>query len=137
MSEEFPRNSPGPWAKIFLAVFGGLFLIALLSVPVTTRTSTFRQDPGSNIIFKTTYPRKARMFLPRYLSARAHTRGGPAPRLRSAQWISTMAIIVILGVFDYVFVCRVLRARRRRKGGDSPGEVNEGSSSPSGFWLDP
>lgn len=113
MSAEFPRISPGPCAKVFLAVFGGLFLIALLSVPVTTRTSELRRDPGSNVIFKTTYPRKATMFLPRYLSVRAKGPGTGAVRPRSAQWLVTLAIIAFLGIFDYVLVCRVLIRSRR------------------------
>lgn len=113
MSAELPGIPPRPWAKAILAVFGGLFLIALLSVPVTTRTSTFRQDPGSNVIIKMTFPRKETMFLPRYLSVRAKGPGAEAVRLRSAQWLATLAIIVILGLFDYVLVGRVLLRSRR------------------------
>ncbi len=113
MSAELPGIPPRPWAKAMLAVFGGLFLIALLSVPVTTRTSTFRRDPGSNVIIKTTYPRKERMFLPRYLSVRAKGPGAEAVRLRSAQWLTTLAVIAFLGIFDYIFVGRVLLRSRR------------------------
>jgi hypothetical protein len=113
MSAELSGISTGPCAKIFLAVFGGLFLIALLSVPVTTRTSELRRDPGSNVIFKTTYPRKATMFLPRYLSVRAKGPGAGAVRLRPAQWLATLAIIAFLGFLDYFLVCRVLIRTRR------------------------
>lgn len=113
MSAELPDTPLRPWAKAMLAVFGGLFLIALLSVPVTTRTSTFRRDPGSNVIIKTTYPRQERMFLPRYLSVRAKGPGAEAVRLRSAQWLTTLAVILVLGIFDYVLVDRVLLRRRR------------------------
>lgn len=112
MSAESPKISPRPWAKAFLAFFGGLFLIALLSVPVTTRTSTFRRDPGSNVIIKTTYPRKERMFLPRYLG-RGRGPGADAVRLRSAQWLTTLAVIALLGILDFVLVGRVLSRPRR------------------------
>ena len=113
MSAGFPRSSPGPCARLFLAVFGSLFLISLLSVPVTTRTFELRQDPGSNVVFKTTYPRNTRMFLPRYLSVRARSAGDGDVRVRSAQWIGTMAIVAVLGIFDYFIFCRLLRRRRR------------------------
>jgi hypothetical protein len=77
------------------AVFGSAFLIALLSVPVTTTTARLHQDQGSNIVFKTTYPRNTTMFLPRYLSARARSAENGAIRLRSAQWTGTMAVIIV------------------------------------------
>jgi hypothetical protein len=107
------RGSSGPCAKAVLALFGSLFLIAFLAVPVTTRTSRLRQDPSSNIVFKTTYPRNTRMFLPSYLAVKDHSKDGTAVRVRSAQWIGTMAIIALLGVFDYVVFCRLWKRRRR------------------------
>ena len=100
-------------ARIIVAIFGSLFLIALLSVPVVTTASRLRQDPNSNIVIRTTYPRKTTMFLPQYLSTRAHPREGRTVRVRSTQWVATMAIIVILGLFDYVVFCRMLRRGRR------------------------
>ncbi len=113
MSAGSTRSSPGPCAKLFLAVFGSLFLIALLSVPVTTRTLELRQDPGSNVVFKTIYPRNTRMFLPRYLSVRARSADDGDVHVRSVQWIGTIAIIAVLGAFDYFIFCRLLRRRRR------------------------
>lgn len=113
MSAGFTKPSPGPCAKLFLAVFGSLFLIALLSVPVTTKTLELRQAPGSNVVFKTTYPRNTRMFLPGYLSVRARSADDGDVRARSAQWIGTMAIVAVLGIFDYLVFCRLLRRRRR------------------------
>jgi len=103
------RPARGPCARIVAAVFGVLFAIALLAVPVTTTTSRLSQEKGSNIITRTSYPRKATMFLPSYLSARAHPRPGRTVELRAAQWTATMAIIAVLGVFDYVVFCRLLR----------------------------
>jgi len=85
--------SKGSCAKIVLAVFGGLLLIALLSVPVTTTESSFRQDKGSLLIFRSTYPKNSTMFLPSYLAAKANAKEGTL-RLRSAQWLGTMAIIL-------------------------------------------
>jgi len=137
MSAAAGRSPSGPCPKVVLAVFGALFLIALLSVPVTTRTSELRRDAGSNVIFKTTYPRKARMFLPRYLSAKAHARGIEAPRLRSGQWFATLAIIAALGVFDYVLICLVLMPRRRSRGGDASGECPDEDPPPAGLSLSP
>jgi hypothetical protein len=93
-------------------LFGSLFLIALLAVPVTTRTAQLRRDPSSSLVFKTTYPRNARMFLPSYLAVKDHTKDGAAVRVRSAQWIGTMTIIVLLGIFDYVVFCRLWKRRR-------------------------
>ena len=133
MSTAFPRFSPRPCAKVFFAVFGGLFLIALLAVPVTTRTSEVRQDRDSNIVFKTTYPRRATMFLPRYLAAKADAQERAAVRLRSAQWFTTMAVVVLLGVFDGLLVCRVLR-----RPGRAPEGPDHGRDSPaSGLSLFP
>jgi len=107
------RASQGPCAKAILAIFGTFFLIALLSVPVTTRTSQERQDPESHIVVRTSYPRNSTMFLPSYLSAKNRTMGAGDIRLRSAQWLGTMAIIAVLGVFDYFVFCCLLRRRRR------------------------
>jgi hypothetical protein len=105
------RPSRGPCAKVVLAVFGTLFLIALLSVPVTTRTSQLRQDPNSNIVFKTTYPRDSTMFLPQYLSVRARSHDEGNVHVKSAQWIGTMAIVAVLGIFDSFVLCRLLRRK--------------------------
>jgi len=113
MSARSLRMPPRPCAKLFLMVFGFLFLIALLSVPVTTKTSQLRQDPESHIVFKTTYPRNSTMFLPHYMSARARSSVGTDIHVRSAQWIGTMAIVAVLGVFDYVVFCRLMRRKRR------------------------
>jgi len=112
MPDETLKPPSGPCAKAVLALFGSLFLIALLAVPVTTRTAQLRQDPSSSVVFKTTYPRNARMFLPSYLAAKDHSKEGTAVRVRSAQWIGTMAIIALLGVFDYVVFCRLWKRRR-------------------------
>jgi len=112
MSAAAGRSPSGPCAKAVLALFGSLFLIALLAVPVTTRTARLRQDPGSSLVFKTTYPRKATMFLPSYLAAGSRTKDAAAVRVRSAQWIGTMAVIALLGVFDYVVICRLWKRRR-------------------------
>jgi hypothetical protein len=129
MSAAAGRSPSGPCAKAVLAFFGSLFLIALLAVPVTTRTSQLRRDPSSSVVFKTTYPRKATMFLPSYLAARSHSKDAAAVRVRSAQWIGTMAIIAVLGVFDYVVFCRLLRRRRTgpSAGDDGPGDRSAGT----------
>jgi len=103
----------GPCAKIVAAVFGTLFLIAFLAVPVTTTTSRVRQDPGSNMVTRTTYPRKATMFLPQVLSAGVRQDGNRTVRIRSTQWVVTMAIVFVLGLFDYGVFCRLLRRPRR------------------------
>ncbi len=113
MSVRFRRGAPQPCTKVVAAVFGTLFLIALLSVPVTTRTSQDRRDPASSIVIRTTYPRNTTMFLPSYLSAKAHTAETGDVRLRPAQWVGTLAIIAVLGVFDYFVFCRLLRRKRR------------------------
>ncbi len=130
--------SKGPCAKIVLAVFGGLLLIALLSVPVTTTESSFRQDKGSLLIFRSTYPKNSTMFLPSYLAAKANAKEGTL-RLRSAQWLGTMAIILVLGLFDHLVLCRIWqRSRRSRIRPD--GEDGEGPSTgsrPSGISLFP
>jgi hypothetical protein len=106
------RGSSRPCAKAVLALFGSLFLIAFLAVPVTTRTSQVRQEKTSNLIVRTTYPRNVNMFLPQYLAAKADPARGRDIRLRSAQWTGTMAIIAFLGIFDYVVLCRLWKRRR-------------------------
>jgi hypothetical protein len=126
MSDGSISASKGPCAKIVLAVFGGFFLIALLSVPVTTTESSLREDAGSRLIFRTTYPKNSTMFLPSYLAAKTGGEGGTV-RVRSAQWIGTMAIILVLGIFDHFILCRMWqRSRRRGRGlrqedGEEPG----------------
>jgi len=131
MSAGSIKPPPSPCAKVVLAFFGSLFVIALLSVPVTTRTTRLRQDPDSNMVFKTTYPRNSTMFLPRYLSVKSDPHKEHDIRVRSAQWLLTMVIIVVLGVFDRFLVCRLFRRPRRQEGG--PGQ----ESPPSGFSLFP
>jgi hypothetical protein len=113
MSEGSIRPSPGSCAKVVLAVFGTLFLIALLAVPVTIKTSQLRQDKESNIVVRTIYPRNSTMFLPHYLAVRARSDDNGDVHVRSAQWVGTMVIVAILGVFDYVVFCRLMRRRRR------------------------
>ena len=120
MSDGSPAAAKSPCARIVLAVFGLLFLIALLSVPVTTSEVGFRQDKGSLLIFRSTYPKNSTMFLPAYLAAKAHAKGGEI-RLRSAQWFGTMAIVLILGVFDNLVLCRIWQRSRRRKDGNDEG----------------
>ena len=107
------RSARGPCAKVVAAVFGTMLLVAFLAVPVTTTTSRLRQDQGSNIVTRTTYPRKATMILPQYLSTRAHPRQGRTVELRATQWTATMGIIAVLGIFDYLVFCRLLRKPRR------------------------
>jgi hypothetical protein len=124
-------SGPGrPCAKLILAVFGSLFLITLLSVPVTTTSSKTRQEPGSLLVIRTTYPRKGRMFLPAYLAAKARAGERGRPVLRAAQWIVPMAVMLILGVVDYFIVCRLLWRPRREgpEAGPVPGD---------GFGLGP
>jgi hypothetical protein len=119
MDLKIRRPRAGPCAKIVLAVFGSLFLITLLSVPVTTTSFKTRQDQGSNLIIRTSYPRKGRMFLPAYLAARARAGEDERPvRLRAVQWIVPMAIIFVLGVIDYFVVCRLLWQPRRERPDD-------------------
>jgi len=106
--------------KLVIALFGALFLVALFAVPVTRTTSRLRQDPGSNIVTRTVYPQKATMFLPQYLLLRAHPRQGRPVPLRGGQWAVTMAIVAILGVFDYFVFCRLLRRPRRPADREDP-----------------
>jgi hypothetical protein len=65
------------------------------------------------------------MFLPRYLAVKGRPGDAGDVRVRSTQWVGTMAIVLVLGVFDYVVICRLLWRRRRPKAADP------GRSSPS------
>lgn len=112
--------------RIALAAFGGLFLIAFLAVPVTTSETVVRQDPGSPLVFRTTYPKNATMFLPSYLAAK----GRAQVRVRSAQWLGTMAIIIVLGVFDSLVLCRVWRRRRTHEPDEGTDADGPGSPRP-------
>jgi hypothetical protein len=119
-----------------LAVFGLFFLIALLAVPVVTMITAERQDPGSRIVFRLTFPRKSTMFLPSYLSRKDHPGESGEVRLRAAQWTGRMALVAVLGIFDYFVVCRLLF----RRGGRQPDDADvEDKASPgrSGFDLFP
>ncbi len=100
--------------KIVAGLFGFLFLLALLAVPVTTTTSSDRVEKGTQIVVRTTYPRRATMFLPRYLSMKSNPGQGRAIRVRSTEWTATMAIVLVLGIFDYAAFCRLMRRRRPR-----------------------
>ena len=124
---------PRPCTRFVLALFGSLFLIAFLFVPVTTTTSSLRTDPHSQVVIRTTHPRKSHLFLPQYLSLRAHPRGGMTVRARSVQWVGFMVIVVFLGLFDYGIFCRlILRPRRRTEDGDDGEEGGDASDDPSG-----
>ena len=124
------RGSPRPCAKIVAGFFGAVFLITLLSVPVTVRTTQVRQEKNSNLVFRTTYPRNANMFLPRYLGAKTDPARSQEVKLRSAQWIGAMAIVAVLGLFDYVVFCRLLRKRRPGSSDveDDPDDRSAGTS---------
>jgi hypothetical protein len=127
-SRNGPGRRPGPCAKIVAAVFGSLFLIALLFVPVTTSVSRTRQAPGSNLIVRTSYPRKATVFLPVYMTMGSEARRARAVKIRETQWVVTMAIMLVLGVFDYFVVCRLLWRPR-------PEEPDLETSPGDGFGL--
>lgn len=97
-----------PCARIVAGLFGSLFLVALLSVPVTVTTSRQSREPGSNVVVRTTFPRRATMFLPAYLAARGRGGGNGEVRARTNQWAATAAVILVLGIFDYAAFCRLL-----------------------------
>jgi hypothetical protein len=107
------RPRPGPCAKFVIALFGSLFLLALLFVPCTTTTSALRTDPISKVVIRTTHPRNSYVFLPQYLSMISRPGEGSTVHVRSFQWSAFMIIIVILGLFDYTVFCRLLRRTRR------------------------
>ena len=111
-----------PCAKVLLAVFGGLFLIALFSVPVTISTTGLRQDPGSPLVFRTTYPRNTTVFLPSYILKKARRGESGKVTLRSAQWLGTVALVTFLGLFDYVVFCH-LGKRKRPEPEESPSQI--------------
>jgi hypothetical protein len=113
------RPGRGPCARIVAAVFGSVFLVVLLSVPVTTTTSRVRQEEGSHIVVRTTYPVEGTMSLFRVLSLRSHPKPGTAVRVRAKQWGATMAIVLALGLFDYAVLCRLLRLGCQRRSDDS------------------
>ena len=124
MTLDVRKSRSRPCAKVVGAVFGSLFLITLLSVPVTTSVSRTRQDRGSNLIIRTSYPRKATVFLPAYLTMGSEARLTRGLHIRTTQWVVPMGIMLILGVFDYFVVCRLLW-RPRQEGPESepvPGE---------------
>jgi hypothetical protein len=100
-------------AKFVSALFGSLFLLALFFVPCTTTTSSLRTDPNSLVVIKTTYPQNSTIFLPQYLSMKAHPREGRTVHVRSFQWSAYMALIAVMGIFDYAVFCRLLRRKRR------------------------
>jgi hypothetical protein len=125
------RPGRGPCGRIVAAVFGTIFLVALLSVPVTTTTSRTRQDEGSNIVVRTTYPVEGTMSLLRVLSLRARPKPGTAVRVRSTQWVATMAVVLVLGLFDYAVLCRLLRLGRRKEEAEEEGP-GPGAAAPFG-----
>ena len=113
MNLKMRRPRPGRCAKFVIALFGGLFLLALLFVPCTTMTSSLRTDPTSKVVIRTTHPQNSQIFLPQYLSLRAHPKEGRTVRARSFQWSAFMIIVTVLGLFDYAVFCRLLRRTRR------------------------
>lgn len=120
-SREDERRRPWcPCAKLVLAVFGSLFLITLLSVPVTTTSSRTRQDQGSLLVVRTTYPRKGRMFLPAYLTMGREARLARGVSVRTTQWVVPLAIMFVLGVVDYFIICRLLWRPRPEGFDDEP-----------------
>ena len=129
------KPRPRPCAKFVLGLFGYLFLMALLFVPCTTTTSSLRTDPYSQVVMRTTHPRNSYIFLPQYLSMRSHPREGRTVRARSFQWAPFMIIVAVLGLFDYVIFCRLLRRTRRPAEGAGPDEGGPGVSGDSSSSL--
>ena len=117
MNLKMHRPRPGRCAKFVIALFGSLFLPALLFVPCTTTTASLRTDPYSKVVIRTTHPRNSHIFLPQYLSMRSHPEEGRTVRARSFHWAVFMILVAVLGLFDYAVFCRLLR--RMRRPGDS------------------
>jgi len=116
------KPRPRPCTKLVLGLFGSLFLMAFLFVPCTTTTSSLRTDPYSQVVMRTTHPRNSTIFLPQYLSMKAHPQEGRTVRARSSLWLAFMIIIAVLGLFDYVIFCRLRRRMRRPAGSMGPEE---------------
>jgi hypothetical protein len=116
-------SRPGPCAKFVLGLFGYLFLMAFIFVPCTTTTSSLRTEPNSQVVMRTTHPRNSYIFLPQYLSMKAHPRKGRTVRARSFQWAVFMIIVAALGLFDYAIFCRLFRRKR------PPADVSSSSLS--------
>ena len=111
MIEESPAPPTGSCARIVASLFGMVFLIALLAVPVVTTESRLREDPVTKIVTRTTLPRKTTMFLPRLLAS--ETRGPHRTvHVRTTQWVATVGIVAFLGLLDYGLFCRLLRCSR-------------------------
>jgi hypothetical protein len=106
----FPGGRACP--RTVLTIFGLLFLIALLAVPVVTTESRLREDPVTKIVTRTTFPRNTTMFLPRALTSGGRNDAAGAVRVRAAQWAATLGIVAFLGLLDYGLFCRLLRRRR-------------------------
>ncbi|MCK7490062.1 MAG: hypothetical protein MZU79_07450 [Anaerotruncus sp.] len=88
-SDEGPVEAPGrgPAPGSSWRSSGPFFLIALLSVPVTTTTSRTRQDEGSNLVVRTTYPRRGHdVPAPVSLVRARPPKAGTAVRVRATQW---------------------------------------------------
>jgi hypothetical protein len=78
------------------------------------------------------------MFLPAYLAARSSKLGPRGIRVRSAEWAGTMAVIAVLGIFDYLVLCRLLRRPRLRNDGRGPDPAGDDHDPPaSGLSLFP
>jgi hypothetical protein len=120
------KPRPGRCARFVLGVFGPLFLAALFFVPCTTTTSSFRTDPHSQVVIRTTHPRNSYILLPQYVSMKAHPEEGRTVRARSLQWSAFMIIIAVLGLFDYAVFCRLLRRTGRPAGGAGSDEAGSG-----------
>jgi hypothetical protein len=121
--------------KFVVALFGFFFLLALFFVPVTTTTSSLRTDPNSLVVIRTTYPRNSTIFLPQYLSMKTHPREGRTVHVRFVHWLAYMALIAVMGIFDYAVFCRLLKRRRRPAEEAGPDEEESGSPGDSSSSL--
>jgi hypothetical protein len=112
MIDDRPTPPAGPCARTIAAAFGVMALIAFLAVPVVKTELRLREDPVTKMVTRTTFPRQTTMFLPRVLAS--NERHGPqrTVRVRTTQWLVTLAIVGFLGLLDYGLFCRLLRRRR-------------------------
>jgi len=98
-------------SKTVAGIFGTFVLAALVFVPCTLTRSSDTLDRTRGVFIKKSFPERAYLFLPRYLSLKTRPRPGLSVRAHPGRWAGGPALFAVLGILDYAAFCRRRRGR--------------------------
>lgn len=100
-----------------LLIFGILLIFALLFIPYRSTHIKYQVDPHSFASYKITSHKSGYMFVFKYLKHKPNKKSVPGTDqdsyfLNKTLFLIELIIIIVLGPFDYVLFCIVLRKRK-------------------------